>query len=237
MTCTCRIENLELSRRGGFRLSIPRLELGDSSIYALTGPNGAGKSTLLHTMALIDIPSTGSIYLEDQPVSNDRGNLYQFRKHITLVEQAPYLFNRTVEQNLELGLKIRGVRKNERRRRIESALASVDMQGFAKRNARELSGGEAQRVALARALVLKPKLLLLDEPSANIDQSRLEALGPLLQNIARQGCTIVFSTHEELLPRRLGAQVIRIENGCLSQRPLEEGMYESASSMKVQSNG
>ncbi len=109
------------------------------------------------------------------------------------MEQSPYLFEGSVTDNLSFGLKLRGINSRERSERIRATLAIVGLEGFEQRQAKELSGGEVQRVALARALVLKPELLLLDEPTANIDSNSLQAYEALLRGLPEYGVTVVFS--------------------------------------------
>jgi len=204
-----------LVRQGeDFTLSIESLDLQPRRIYTLMGPNGAGKSTLLRTMALLTLPEKGRIRVAD----TGSGNLAQQRQKVTLVEQSPYLLSGTVSDNLAFGLKLRGIRGSEQKRRILYALAMASLDGFESRKASKLSGGELQRVALARALVLEPEVLLLDEPTSNVDSKSLQAFEELLRKLPDHGVTVVLSTHDLLLAERLGGEMLRIENGCLVHR-------------------
>jgi tungstate transport system ATP-binding protein len=207
------LQNIELSRGDTFTLRVERLEVMDRGIYALSGPNGAGKSTLLGVMAMLMLPDSGALHFAGKPVSRKSSERKELRRQITLVEQTPYLFAGSVFQNLAFGLRLRGTRGNEQRRLIVQALENVGLGGFEDRNVRELSRGETQRVALARALVLRPKVLLLDEPTVNIDDKRVSAFEVLLRKLSHQGMTIVFSTHDPDQPGRLGAEVIRLREG------------------------
>ncbi len=205
------LKNIRVTLGDNFSLSVESLALQPRRIYALTGPNGAGKSTLLRVMALLITPQAGSIEF----AGSGPANLAQQRQKVTLVEQSPYLFTGKVTDNLNYGLKLRGVDSRERSARINSTLSIVGLEGFEQRQAKELSGGEVQRVALARALVLKPELLLLDEPTANIDSNSMQAYEALLSGLPEYGVTVVFSTHDPSQSRRLGEEVLRIENGHL----------------------
>ena len=205
------LRNIRVAQGENFTLTVASLALQPRRIYALTGPNGAGKSTLLRVMALLIPPQAGTIEFAGG-ASHD---LARQRRRVTLVEQSPYLFKGSVTDNLSYGLKLRGLDSRERSMRIGSALDIVGLKGFEQRQAEELSGGEVQRVALARALVLKPELLLLDEPTANIDSNSLEAYEALLGGLPEYGVTVVFSTHDPSQSRRLGEEVLRIENGHL----------------------
>jgi tungstate transport system ATP-binding protein len=209
------LKNIRVTQGENFSLSVESLALQPGRIYALTGANGAGKSTLLRVMALLMSPQSGSIEF----AGSDSGNLARQRQRVTLVEQSPYLFKGSVTDNLSYGLKLRGVDGAERSRRIKETLTNVGLEGFEDRQAKELSGGEVQRVALARALILKPELLLLDEPTANIDSNSLQAYEALLSRLPEYGVTVVFSTHDLSQSKRLGGEVLRIENGRLFTTP------------------
>lgn len=202
--------------RGDFRLLVDYLELFPKQVYALTGANGAGKSTLLRMMALLIDPQQGAVRFPGSG-TNDPDHL---RKKVTYVEQSPYLFQGTVSDNLAYGLKLRGIDRDEQRRRISLTLSIVGLEGFELRKARELSSGETQKVALARALILKPDLLLLDEPTANIDGKSQPAFESLLARLPRYGVTVVFSTHDPLQARRVGAEFLYLDNGILQGRAM-----------------
>lgn len=205
------LKNIRVTKGDNFSLSVESLALQPGLIYALTGPNGAGKSTLLRVMALLQSPQAGSIEFAGNGASSPN----QQRQKVTLVDQSPYLFNGNVLENLRYGLKLRGVDNKETVKRITSTLTDVGLEGFEQRQAKELSGGEIQRVALARALVLKPELLLLDEPTANIDSNSLQAYEELLSRLPQYGVTVVFSTHDPSQSRSLGDEVLRIKDGRL----------------------
>ena len=208
------VKDILVNQGESFSLLIERLDLHSRRIYALMGPNGAGKSTLLRTLALLTLPQRGTISFADA----DSESLTQRRQKVTLVEQSPYLLTGSVYDNLAFGLKLRGIHGNEQKRQIKSVLEMVELEQFEQRQARELSGGEVQRVALARALVLKPKVLLLDEPTTNIDSRSLLALESLLTRLPETGVTVVFSTHDLPLSERLGGEILRLENGRLHDK-------------------
>lgn len=209
------LKNIRVSQGENFILSVESLALQPGQIYALTGPNGSGKSTLLRVMALLLSPQSGSIEF----AGSASGNLAQQRQRVTLVEQAPYLFKGSVTDNLSYGLKLRDVDGAEQCRRIKETLIKVGLEGFEDRQAKELSSGEIQRVALARALILQPELLLLDEPTANIDSNSLQAYESLLSRLPGDGITVLFSTHDMSQSKQLGGELLRIENGRLLTTP------------------
>lgn len=210
------LKNILVQQGDNFRLSVENLELFPHRIYALTGPNGAGKSTLLRVMALLITPRRGEICLAHGCRSD---SLTRQRQHVSLVEQNPYLFDGSVFDNLAFGLKLRGIRGKTQKTRIAETLDRVGLGGFEQRKTRELSGGEIQRVALSRALVLQPRVLLLDEPTSNIDSKSLQSFEALIARLPEFGVTVVFSTHDLAQPERLGAMMLHIENGQLLSSP------------------
>jgi molybdopterin-binding protein len=203
-------------------LTVDHLPIEKGRVYALVGPNGAGKTTLLHIMSLILRPDQGEVFFEGVHVGNDESERIRARRSTTVVLQNPYLFNATVRENVEYGLKARGVAKEERERRVGEALELVDLLGFASRRARQLSGGEAQLVALARGLALRPSILFLDEITANLDVKHVGQLEQVIGDINRdRGTTIVMTTH--ILPQayRLADRVLSLFEG----RIVPSGMF------------
>lgn len=204
-------------RRDEFTLQIDQLELAQEQLYLLHGANGAGKSTLLHLLALLLIAERGEYYFNGQSIKNstDRQRL---RQQITLVEQNPFLFDTSVYRNLAFGLRLRDIHGDLQRMRISQALHAVDLEGFEQRSARALSGGETRRVALARALVLRPKLLLLDEPTAGLDKDVLPIFERCLSVLPGQGTTVVIAGHDSEQSRRLAGTTLELERGKLVSR-------------------
>jgi tungstate transport system ATP-binding protein len=210
------LRGIEKRYNGQLVLDLPHLVLLPGHIYSLAGPNGAGKSTLLQILALLLPPSRGEMLFAGERVVWNGRTLARQRSAVTLVHQSPFLFDRPVYHNVAFGLKVRGVRGVEQHRRVEAALAAVGLEGFAERRARELSGGEAQRVAMARALVLEPKVLLLDEPTANIDRAHIASIEKLIASLPNRGTLVVIATHDPGQAVRLGSEQLRMENGRLA---------------------
>ncbi len=201
-------------------LAIPHLAIKQGGVYGIMGPNGAGKTTLLSIVALLLAPTSGTIYWEGANIATLDRN--QLRRKVTLITQNPYLFHTTVENNVVYGLKMRGIKGEERRKKMKTSLALVGLPGFAKRMARELSGGEAQRVAIARALALDPQVLLLDEPTANVDRHGVEQIELILRELNEKlGITIIVATHDVNQVHRLSDEVIYLFDGMISASPLE----------------
>lgn len=205
------LKNIRCRLSADFSLAVADLDLVAGGIYPLIGANGSGKSTLLKVLALLRAPDNGRILLPTHPEQNH----LQLRRRITLVEQAPYLLTGTVRDNLCYGLKIRQIPHQAQQEIIAEVLNQVGLCGFAERRATALSSGEKQRVALARALVLKPELLLLDEPTTNIDSRSVPLIENLIRQLPEQGITVVCATHDMDQPKRLGGTLLRMDRGRL----------------------
>ena len=194
-------------------LDIADLTIVEGRLYTLIGANGAGKSTLLSLLAFLLPPTSGEIYYDGKRVDWNHGSMEEQRRKVTLLHQSPYLFGGTVYLNVAYGLKARGIQGEKQRRIVEEALGIVGLQGFRERKARELSGGEAQRVTMARALALKPEVLLLDEPLANIDRETTGLLESVIASLPAQGTTVILTTHDPDHPTRLNGESIFLEGG------------------------
>jgi len=208
-----RLQSIRKSYGSNVALDIEELTIAEGRLYTLTGANGAGKSTLLSILAFLAPPTSGEIFYAGKRVDRDHGSVEESRRKVTLLHQSPYLFGGSVDDNVAFGLKVRGIRGEEQRRRIDEALDVVGLRGFRDRKARELSGGEAQRVAMARALALKPEVLLLDEPLANIDRETTGLLEAVIASLPAQGTTVVMTTHDPDHPGRLNGESIFLEGG------------------------
>jgi len=175
-------------------ISIDHLRIEEGEFVALVGPNGAGKTTLLNLLAFIANPRAGKVRFFGESVS--RKNVVALRRRVGFLIQSPYLFNTTVEANIMWGLRLRGIPGREARTRAREALERLGLSGFEKRHAGKLSGGESQRVALARALALDPRVILLDEPTNNMDEESAKLMeGVVLELNRNRGKTVILSTH------------------------------------------
>ena len=191
---------------GGRRvLDIESLDVERGEIFGLVGPSGAGKSTLLRLLAFVEPVSAGALTFDGVPASNGLVPLGQ-RRRVTMVFQRPVLLKRSVEENVGFGLRLRGER--DARAKVRECLRRVGLESLAAVRAASLSGGEMQRVALARALVLDPEVLLLDEPTANLDPYNVGLIESLIREQNRErGTTVVLVTHNVFQARRLAQRV------------------------------
>lgn len=195
-------------------LDIPALTIQRGEVLAVVGPSGAGKSTLLRLLALLESPTQGEVwvYLDGQRVSAATATIAH-RRQLAMVFQRPVLLNRPVYANVGLGLRLRGERDG--RARVDAALQQVALSHLRDAHPRTLSGGEMQRVALARALVLEPRVLLLDEPTANLDPANVRLIETLIGEQHQQGTTMVLVTHNIFQARRLATRVALLLDGVL----------------------
>ncbi len=202
-------------RRGEFQLAVEHLDLFPGRLYALAGSNGSGKSTLLNLLALLTPPDQGALHFACEPIDWHGSRLQKQRQNVTLVPQHPYLFAGSVLQNIAFGLKLRGVVGRKQRERIYAVMRTLGLEGFEERKARGLSGGEMQKVAIARALVLEPQVLLLDEPTANIDQRHIGKIEACIPSLTERGMTVVMVTHDPDQAERMGCETISLAGGRL----------------------
>jgi ABC-type Fe3+/spermidine/putrescine transport system ATPase subunit len=231
MTAFLRLDGLE--KRFG-QTAVTRnvsLEIGQSEIVALLGPSGSGKTTVLRLVAGFEKPDAGRIVIEGEDVTE----LPAERRRFGMVFQHYALFpHMTVGQNVAFGLEAQGRGRADVLRRVEEALAAVDLAGFSPRRVTGISGGQQQRVALARALAPEPRVLLLDEPLSNLDPTLRERTRRELKRIIKRiGITTLFVTHEQEEAFDLGDRVAVLNAGHLEQVGAPEELYQKPESRFV----
>ena len=207
-------------------LHVDDLTIQRGEIFALVGPSGAGKSTLLRLLNFLETPSSGRIRFLDAGYGASQQLPLAYRRRVTTVFQRPILLNRSVQANVAYGLRLRGKRKATGE--IERALEQVGLQNLARQRARTLSGGEAQRVALARAIVLQPDVLLLDEPTANLDPYNVGLIEEIVGTLNRQrGTTLVLVTHNVFQAKRLAHRVALMLDSQIIETASVSSFFES----------
>ena len=200
-------------------LSIDDLRIETGSVTAIVGRNGAGKSTLLRTLALQSPPRSGELRFAGELVT--AAGMVALRRRVGLLPQSPYLLHGTVYANVELGLRLRGVSRSARGTAVVAMLDRLGLAHLARRDARELSGGEAQKVALARVLVFEPEVLIFDEPFTHLDADVSNAFSNFIAACgAARTPTVLFSSHDELRAQALASRVLGIADGKLGPAAL-----------------
>jgi putative spermidine/putrescine transport system ATP-binding protein/spermidine/putrescine transport system ATP-binding protein len=200
-------------------LDIPR-----GSFFSLLGPSGCGKTTTLRLIAGFETPDEGDVFIRDRRVTD----IAPYRRDFAMVFQNFALFpHLTVEQNVGFGLRMSGVERQERGQAVAAALDMVKLGGFAGRYPKQLSGGQQQRVAIARAIVMKPAVLLLDEPLGALDKNLREAMQVELRSLQRElGITTVFVTHDQEEALTMSDCVAVMRDGVIEQLGAPREIYE-----------
>ncbi len=200
------------------------LTIGDGEFFSLLGPSGSGKTTVLRMIAGFEKPTAGAILLGGQEVTS----LAPYDRDVNTVFQDYALFpHMTVQQNVEYGLKVKGVDRSSRRGRAGAMLDIMRLSGYGSRRPNQLSGGQRQRVALARALVNEPRVLLLDEPLGALDLKLREEMQVELRTIQREvGITFVFVTHDQGEALSMSSRVAVFSHGRLEQVGTPREIYE-----------
>ena len=191
------------------------LQIDAGEYVAVMGPSGSGKSTLLNLLGLLDRPNAGTYRLEGRDVTTlsaeEQARVRSER--IGFVFQSFHLVPRlTAAENIALPMVLAGIAPAERRKRVDQALNDYGLTNRAKHRPNELSGGQRQRVAIARATIMQPAVILADEPTGNLDRATGEEVMRLLEELNRNGVTLIVVTHDATLGARAGRQ-LRMEDG------------------------
>ena len=215
-----RIEGLKHAYQGNTVLDIDELDMLEGEILAIIGPNGAGKSTLLRLINMLEKPTQGDITYWDGSHLADlsRKQRRVLGLQMAMVFQDPLLFKRSVKANVGYGLRARGVKGDEKNRRVADTLDMLGLSELVDRYALSLSGGEAQKVSLGRALVLKPRILLMDEPFASLDYpSRVAMRNEIMGIIKEMRVTALYVTHDHTEVLEMADRIAVIQEGRIQQ--------------------
>ncbi|MEF2231975.1 MAG: ABC transporter ATP-binding protein [Pseudodesulfovibrio sp.] len=216
-----RLDHVRQEYSGRTVLELPQFSVDTGEIVGLAGPNGSGKSTLLRLLAFLEDPASGLLRFQNAPA---RAGDIAVHRHVTLLPQEPYLLKRTVFANVAYGLKVRGERNI--RPRVHEAMELVGLApgAFASRFWFELSGGETQRVALAARLVLRPRLLLLDEPTASLDKESARLIREAVRTARDRDATgMVIASHDLPWLNDVSDRIHHMDHGRFVENPHVSG--------------
>ena len=193
------------------------LTVQDAEFFAVVGPSGSGKTTLLRLLDLLERPSRGRIIFNGIEVGDSERDRHALRRRIGMVFQQTALLNLSVYDNVAYPLKIRNQPRDMVHRRVQETLELVGLKGFEKRKATTLSGGEMQRVALAQAIIYEPELLLLDEPTVNLDPRNVAIIENVISHVNKElKMTVIMATHNMLQAEQLADRVAILREGELA---------------------
>ncbi len=222
------VSDLKKQVNGRVIVDVDKLTIQSGELFVIVGPNGAGKSTFLRMLHFLEEPTAGEIQFHGQPVSIPLP--LNKRREIGMVFQRPELLDATVIENINFPLRLRKIKDD---RRVADALERLDLTDFAQTFPDTLSGGEMQRVALARALVTHPKVLLLDEPTANLDPFNTELIENIIHEMHQNDTTIVMVTHNIFQAKRLADRVGLMLNGQLVEVAPTDEFFEKPKDPRV----
>jgi tungstate transport system ATP-binding protein len=228
------IHDLRKTYSGADVLNIPHLEFEKGIITAIIGANGAGKSTLLHIIDGLIKPDKGKVIYNQAEHSASITYDIPTARTKAHVFQKPLLFNSTVYNNIAYGLKIRGAGASEIRKKVAETAELTDLTSLLKRKAITLSGGEAGRVSIARVLALQPDLLLLDEPTADLDPGNILTIEKIILRTNQDfGTTIILVTHNMLQVKRLSKNVVLLIDGKVAEYGSTGQLFENPASKQA----
>lgn len=204
------------------------LEITQGEVMVVIGPSGSGKSTFLRCLNLLEEPTSGTILFDGQEITNKKTDIYQMREQMGMVFQQFNLFpNLTVLENILLAPT--KVKKISRAEAEEKALVLLDKVGLvtkADEYPQSLSGGQQQRIAIARALAMEPKVMLFDEPTSALDPEMVGEVLSVMQELAKEGMTMVIVTHEMGFAREVGDRVLFMDDGKIIEEGAPKELFE-----------
>ena len=225
MSVQLQLVDIKKSYRNVNALNSISLEMQGGKIIVLLGVNGAGKTTLMRIMAGLENSDSGQLLFNNQNI-----DCKALRQVSTLVFQKSAMFSTNVYDNLAYGLRIRKAPKAEIKKKVAEALQAVRLSGFEKRRAKKTSGGEQQRIALARAFLLDSQVLLLDEPTANLDPNSASIIEKAMVSRKSAQRIIVMATHNLSQARRMADEIVHIYNGEIVEVAETENFFENPKS-------
>ncbi|MDR9826221.1 energy-coupling factor ABC transporter ATP-binding protein [Vibrio sp. FNV 38] len=226
MTIRITAQQLEMRFKERVLFHIPELSIGPNEAVYLKGANGVGKTTLLKMLSGLQKPTTG-IFNCGASTWWQRLTRRSAFNDVIYLHQSPYLFDGSVYQNVAYGLRFQSIAKQDKRAQVINALRLVGLETLADEHISVLSGGEKQRVAMARAWILKPSILLMDEPSASLDQESIQRLVILAQDLLQRGSSLVITSHQTNALTSLCSKQWWIKDTTLIESPLLQVVTKS----------
>jgi ABC-type polar amino acid transport system ATPase subunit len=211
------------------------LALEPGEVQVVIGPSGSGKSTLLRCVNLLEVPTDGHVWFEEQDITDVRTNLDEVRTRIGIVFQAFNLFpHKTVLQNATVALeKVLRISGNEAEERAREQLQRVGLAAKADAYPGQLSGGQQQRVAIARALAMRPRMMLFDEVTSALDPELVGEVLEVMKGLAEEGMTMMVVTHEMGFAREVGTWMLFVDEGVIVERGRPREMFEDPQSERL----
>jgi len=229
------VETIDLTKRYHEKVALRNIsiKIEHEDFFAIVGPSGSGKTTLLRLLDLLDEPNEGKILFDGVEAAGSEKDKLALRRRIGVVFQQSVMFNASVYDNVAYPLRIRGVKTNQAQR-VSESLDIVRLSGLERRKATTLSGGEMQRVSLAQALVSEPELLLLDEPTANLDPKNATIIEEIVSRVNRERkMTVVMATHNMLQVENLASKVAVLREGELAEVGSMEEIFKKPSDFLI----
>lgn len=210
--------------------------INDGEVVAIIGPSGSGKSTFLRCLNLLEIPTSGRIWIGDHEVTDKNTNIMKVRQNVGMVFQHFYLFpHKTVLQNLTYApMKVKGLSKNEAEKIANELLEKVGLSEKANEYPTRLSGGQKQRVAIARALAMQPDVMLFDEPTSALDPEMVKEVLEVMKDLAHTGMTMAIVTHEMGFAREVADRVMFLDGGMLVEDAPPNEFFTNPKSKRAQ---
>jgi len=235
MSSIVRAKDLKKIYNGRTVLDIDDLEIEEGKITAIIGPSGAGKTTLLSLINGIERPDAGSVFFGGEEISPESRCSIETARRMAMVFQKPVMFNTTVYNNIAYGLKIRNMKHEQIDKRIRAASDWMGISKLLGQKAATLSGGESGRVAVARAMIIRPDLLLMDEPTANLDPANVSTIEEMITKAAREyGSTVIIVTHNMFQARRLADNIVFMLNGQIIEKGSGTEIFGNPSDRRTQ---
>ena len=212
-------------------------EIRKGEVVVIIGPSGSGKSTFLRSLNLLEIPTSGKIFLDGEEITNPKINVNKVRRKMGMVFQHFNLFpNMTALQNMTFApMKINKKSKEEAEKKAMELLARVGLADRATAYPSQLSGGQKQRIAIVRALCMEPELMLFDEPTSALDPEMVGETLDVMKELAAEGMTMAVVTHEMGFAREVGSRVIFMDEGKIVEEGTPEEMFDAPKSERLKS--